>query len=171
MIGAIIGDIVGSPYEHGFLNNRTVANKHFPLFNDKSRFTDDTVLTCATAQALLSPSKQAYPRRFATLYKAWAIANPNRGYGGRFKEWLAKPKMEALDSYANGCMMRCSPIAFLCKTREEALEKALQSIAYTHNSPESARGVQSIVDAIHMAGLAIPRKTSKLTFKSNMVTC
>ena len=151
MIGAIIGDIVGSPYEHGFLNKRTVPNKQFPLFNEKSRFTDDSVLTCATAQALLLPSKTPYPRRFASLYKSWALTNPDRGYGSRFKEWLAKPKMVSLDSYANGCMMRCSPIAFLCEDRSDALTKALQSIQYTHNSPEAARGVQSIVDAIHMA--------------------
>jgi ADP-ribosyl-[dinitrogen reductase] hydrolase len=151
MIGAIIGDIVGSPYEHGFSRNASVSSPDFPLFNEKSRFTDDTVLTCATAKTLLTPSLSPYKNRFARQYRAWAIAYPDRGYGGRFKQWFAAPKMEVLDSYANGSMMRCSPIGLFYDNREAALQRALQSIAFTHNSPESARGVQSIVDAIFMA--------------------
>lgn len=149
MIGAIIGDIVGSPYEGGY--KKTAPGIFFPLFSKESRFTDDTVLTCATAHTLLNPSIAPYKNRFAKQYKRWGIKYPDRGYGGRFKQWLASDKMTVLDSYANGCMMRCSPIAMFYPNKEEALKRALQSIAYTHNSPESARGVQSIVDAIHMA--------------------
>jgi ADP-ribosylglycohydrolase len=149
MIGAIIGDVVGSPYEGGY--KRTAQTVNFPLFIDESRFTDDTVLTCATAHTLLNTGKTAYPRRFAKQYKQWAIKYPDRGYGGRFKQWVASNKMVVLDSYANGCMMRCSPIAMLYPKKQDALKRALQSIAYTHNSPESERGVQSIVEAIHMA--------------------
>lgn len=149
MIGAIIGDIVGSPYEGGY--KKTVTTPNFPLFAKESRFTDDTVLTCATAHTLLHPTLAPYKNRFAKQYKNWGIKYPDRGYGGRFKQWMAADKMMVLDSYANGCMMRCSPIAMFYPDKEEALKRALQSIAYTHNSPESARGVQSIVDAIHMA--------------------
>jgi len=149
MIGAIIGDIVGSPYEGG--RRRFVLTKEFPLFSPDSRFTDDSVLTCATAQALLHSSFSPYSRRFANQYKQWALRYPDRGYGSKFKAWIDNPKFFVNNSYANGCMMRCSPIAMLYQDRETALKRALQSIDYTHNSPESARGVQSIVDAIWMA--------------------
>ena len=149
MLGAILGDIIGSPYEGG--RRRSVITKEFPLFSPDSRFTDDSVLTCATAQALLHSSFSPYSRRFANQYKQWALRYPDRGYGSKFKAWIANPKFFVNNSYANGCMMRCSPIAMLYQDRETALKRALQSIAYTHNSPESARGVQSIVDAIWMA--------------------
>lgn len=149
MIGAIIGDVVGSPYEGGY--KRTAQTLNFPLFIDESRFTDDTVLTAATAHTLLTPSVNSYKYRFAKQYKAWAQGYPDRGYGSRFKTWVASKKMIVLDSYANGCMMRCSPIAMFYPNRDEALKRSLQSIAYTHNSPESERGVQSIVEATHMA--------------------
>ena len=149
MIGAIIGDIVGSPYEGG--HKASVTSKEFPLFRPESRFTDDSVLTCATAQALLHPSFLPFPRRFASQYKNWAVRYPDRGYGSKFKLWMKEPKYTVVNSYANGCMMRCSPIAMFHKDRTVALTRALQSIQYTHNSPESARGVQSIVDAIWMA--------------------
>jgi len=146
MIGAIIGDIVGSPYEMKFTDN-----SGFPLFSEKSRFTDDTVLTCATAQAIMRPSLSPYPRRFAQQYKQWGLNYPDRGYGSKFKEWVKLPKFPVINSYADGCMMRCSPIAMFYEERQLALKRALQSIAYTHASPESARGVQSIVDAIWLA--------------------
>lgn len=146
MIGAILGDIIGSAWE---MNMKTPVG--FPLFTEKSRFTDDSVLTCATAFALLNPSLHSYKFRFAKEYKRWGLNYPDRGYGSKFKIWTAEKKYPVLNSYADGCMMRCSPIAMFYEDRETALTRALQSIAYTHNSPESARGVQSIVDAIWMA--------------------
>lgn len=150
MIGAIIGDIIGSPYEGS--HKKWVDDKNFPLLIPESKFTDDTVLTCATAQAIIGPSLSLWKMRFAQQYKAWGTGYPDRGYGKRFKEWMAFPKMQVVNSYANGCMMRCSPIAmFYDYNRDIALTRALQSIEYTHKSPESARGVQAIVDAIWMA--------------------
>lgn len=149
MLGAIIGDIVGSPYEGGY--KRSVDTKAFPLFSPECRFTDDSVLTCATAQALLHPSFTSYSYRFAYQYKQWALRYPDRGYGSKFKEWLKAKNYTINHSYANGCMMRCSPIAMYYDDREVALKRASASIEYTHDSPESARGVQSIVDSIWMA--------------------
>jgi ADP-ribosylglycohydrolase len=146
MIGAIIGDIIGSPHEMKF--STPVG---FPLFTEKSRFTDDTVLTCATAHTLLANSFIPFKLRFAKQYKQWALMYPDRGYGSKFKAWVQEKKYPVMNSYADGCMMRCSPIAMFYEDREVALARALQSIAYTHNSPESARGVQSIVDAIWLA--------------------
>ena len=146
MIGAIIGDIIGSAWE---MNMSTPVG--FPLFTEKSRFTDDTVLTCATAYTIMNPSFIPFKLRFAKQYKWWALNFPDRGYGSKFKAWVAEKRYPVMNSYADGCMMRCSPLAMYYEDRETALERALQSIAYTHNSPESARGVQSIVDAIWMA--------------------
>jgi ADP-ribosylglycohydrolase len=149
MLGAILGDIVGSPYEGGY--KRSVDKKDFPLFSPDCRFTDDSVLTCATAKAIMHPSFASYSYRFAYQYKQWALRYPDRGYGSKFKEWIKANSYTINNSYANGCMMRCSPIALYYEDKDLALKRALNSIAYTHNSPESARGVQSIVDAIWMA--------------------
>jgi len=163
MIGAIIGDIVGSPYEGSSLN--WVDDRNFPLFAKQwSRFTDDTVLTCATADAILDlikrqskyeemsmfDKKDTYPN-FALKYKDWALKYPGRGYGSGFQEWVDNGGTTINKSYANGCMMRCSPIPLSCSLLGTAQIIACRSIASTHNSPESERGVCSIVSAIHMA--------------------
>lgn len=148
MIGAIIGDIVGSPYENSRLN--WVDDRNFPLFaKEFSRFTDDTVLTCATADALLHPLSGA--SRFDIRYKEWALKYPGRGYGSGFQEWVNRSDITVNNSYANGAMMRCSPIPLYCSLLGTAQVIARKSIASTHNSPESERGVCSIVSAIHMA--------------------
>ena len=152
MIGAIIGDIIGSPYEGSSIN--WVDDKNFPLFaNEFSRFTDDTILTCATADALLHPipNNFAMSTNFATKYKEWNKKYPGRGYGSGFQEWCDADVMEERSSYANGCMMRCSPIAYAGTPFLAILRDAVESIQYTHNSPESERGVCSIVSAIYMA--------------------
>ena len=158
MVGAIIGDIVGSPYEGSHMN--WVDDKNFPLFAKQwSRFTDDTVLTCATADAILHPAYEetswknvfeAWPD-FSLRYLQWANSYPKRGYGSGFQEWVNSGEIGIKKSYANGCMMRCSPIALYYETLDTANRMALKSIAATHASPEAARGVQSIVSAIHMA--------------------
>jgi ADP-ribosylglycohydrolase len=154
MIGAIIGDVVGSPYEGAGFN--FVDDRNFPLFDERnSRFTDDTVLTCATADTLLNPVKKCrmFMNRylFSEFYKKWATEYPNRGYGSGFSEWVENGGITVNSSYANGCMMRCSPIALYFEDLKDANQAALVSILQTHNSPESRRGVQSIVSTIHMA--------------------
>lgn len=153
MIGAIIGDIVGSRFESSPKYPKLpVEDRNFELFTSKCRFTDDSVLTCATAEALLDTNFFIITE-FEIYYKKWGRKYKNRGYGGMFKKWLAEPKMTASNSYSNGAMMRCSPIA-MCFRGESlwtALNYARDSVAYTHNSPESVRGVQSIVSAIHIA--------------------
>lgn len=146
MIGAIIGDIVGSPYEGSHMN--WVDDRDFPLFCSMSRFTDDTVLTCATANAILDDPKHP---DFSLKYKEWATKYPNRGYGSGFQQWVDEDGAFVSPSYANGCMMRCSPIGLYYKGLNTALLNARRSITMTHNSPESSRGVQSIVSSIHMA--------------------
>jgi len=157
MLGAIIGDIIGSPYEGSHMD--WVDDKNFPLFaNQWSRFTDDTILTCATADAILEVVEKPdlkYPA-FHVKYKEWAEKYPGRGYGSGFQEWVDNGGNTVNLSYANGCMMRCSPIGLFYKdfgitNFGDAIQMAKRSIEYTHNSPESLRGVQSIVSSILMA--------------------
>lgn len=149
MIGAIIGDIVGSPYEGSSLN--WVDDRSFPLFAKQwSRFTDDTILTCATADALLH-TVWGEGEKFPIRYRDWALKYPGRGYGSGFQEWVDNGGTTVNKSYANGCMMRCSPIGLFCKDYSVAMIRAKQSIESTHDSQESERGVKSIVSAIHMA--------------------
>jgi ADP-ribosylglycohydrolase len=149
MIGAIIGDIVGSPYEGTRLN--WVDDRNFPLFAKQwSRFTDDTVLTCATADALLHPLS-GHDDNFAIRYREWALKYPGRGYGSGFQAWVDAGQFTVNNSYANGAMMRCSPIALFYPNIRMVELMANDSIKMTHCSPESRRGVLSITSAIHMA--------------------
>jgi|SRR5579862_1979464 len=145
MIGAIIGDIIGSPYEGSHLN--WVDDRNFPLFaNQWSRFTDDTVLTCATADALL------HKNPFHKKYIQWNQKYPDRGYGSGFQSWVDTGGKTPNPSYANGCMMRCSPIPLFYNDSTVEMDKAaINSIKMTHKSTESQRGVLSIVTAIYMA--------------------
>jgi len=156
MIGAIIGDIVGSPYEGSHLN--WVDDKNFPLFADKwSRFTDDSVLTCATADALLND------KPFAEKYVEWNLKYPGRGYGSGFQQWVNEGGIGVNNSYANGCMMRCSPIPLFERDLDVIHELAMDSIRMTHNSPESLRGILSIVTAIYMANHGYSKNKIKET--------
>ena len=156
MIGAIIGDMVGSPYE---LNTILEVDDPTwqPLFHPTlSKFTDDTVLTIATADAIMNLEGNDTYRGFSTLafkdkYKEYALKYPNRGYGGTFWAWANQDTDVINRSYANGCMMRCSPIGIYWWDKlHKALDVAKDSIAWTHNSPEALRGISSIVSAICM---------------------
>ena len=160
MIGAIIGDIVGSPYEGSMLN--WVDDKNFPLFaNEFSRFTDDTILTCATAEALLKIGDNRrednieplipIDKIFAEKYIEWNLKYPGRGYGSGFQQWVDDGGIKSNLSFANGCMMRCSPIPLFFTDLDNIYKAALDSIKMTHNSAESERGIFSIVSAIHIA--------------------
>ena len=152
MIGTIIGDIVGSRFESSpRYPKRPVQTKNFNLFYANSRFTDDTVLTCATAETVLSNQSQFMSCQFAAAYKKWGTNYPDRGYGGGFRNWLTMPVSICNKSFANGAMMRCSPIGMYYNQFNDALRAAEDSVIYTHNSPESFRGVKSIVSAIYMA--------------------
>ena len=176
MIGAIIGDVIGSKFESSpRYPKRPVKTKNFPLFYQRSRFTDDTVLTCATAEVLLSPvhtavspiHSRSYATAFGDNYKSWGNRYPDRGYGGGFRDWLKSSPGTANNSYANGAMMRCSPIALATESFGSALEIARQSVLFTHNSPESIRGVQSIVAATWMANNSYTKDQIKSHVEEN----
>ena len=161
MIGTIIGDIVGSPYELNTVMEVGGVDWE-PLFHPTlSKYTDDSVLTCATADAILEIQKNreddnddellSKDKVFAEKYREWARKYPNRGYGGTFWAWANQDLDIVNKSYADGCMMRCSPIGIYWRNfMSAALEVAEESIQYTHNSPESLRGTSAIVSAICM---------------------
>ena len=142
MIGAIAGDIIGSVYE--FRNWKGGIND-FPLFTEKSTFTDDTVLSVATADCIMNDLD------FTTTYQKYAREYRGRGYGGMFRRWIDTEDPQPYNSFGNGSAMRVSPIGFTYNTLEETLEMAKKSAEVTHNHPEGIKGSMSISSAIFLA--------------------
>jgi ADP-ribosylglycohydrolase len=140
VIGALAGDIIGSAYEFG----RT-KSKDFPLFGPESGFTDDSVMTVAIAQAVLTDGDY----RKAAL--EFGRRYPNAGYGGLFMGWLRAKDPKPYNSYGNGSAMRVSPIGFAFDTIEETLSEAERSAEFTHNHPEGIKGAQATALAIFLA--------------------
>jgi ADP-ribosylglycohydrolase len=140
MIGAIAGDIIGSIYE----GNR-IKTKDFPLFDPESRFTDDTVLTTAIAQAILEGGD------YASSLRKVGRRYPHCGYGGAFIQWLFSDDAAPYNSWGNGSAMRVSPVGFAFGTREMVLEEAKKTAEVTHNHPEGIRGAQAVALAVFLA--------------------
>lgn len=140
MLGAILGDIVGSRFEH-----HNYKKKDFELWHPRCRFTDDTVLTIAVAEALLE--EQAY----APSIREWGNRFPNAGYGGNFRKWLRKPEMGAYNSWGNGSAMRVSPVAWLLDEEENVRSEARRSAEVTHDHPEGIKGAQAVALSIFWA--------------------
>lgn len=140
MIGAIVGDIIGSPYE-GF----PIRRVEFPLFIGESRFTDDTVLTVATAEVLLVGGD------YAEVYGRYFRAYPNAGYGGSFRQWALGKVDGPYQSFGNGSAMRVSPVAWAFADLAEVLEEAKRSASVTHDHPEGIRGAQAVAGATFQA--------------------
>jgi ADP-ribosylglycohydrolase len=145
MLGAIVGDIVGSVYE--FDNHKS---KDFPLFREDSKFTDDTILTIATADALLGDWD------FAAKYREYGKKYPS-SYGLRFDDWINEVITGPYDSFGNGSAMRVSPVAWFEKHDHRVMELAKRSAEVTHNHPEGIKGAQATAMAILWARLGVPR--------------
>lgn len=143
MIGAIIGDIIGSVYEW---NN--IKTKDFPLFSPKCFFTDDTVMTLAIAEGLMNGGGA---EDFIAAMKKYGQIYPDAGYGGRFGSWLFSDGSEPYNSWGNGSAMRVSPIAWFFDTLSEVEGYAEISAAVTHNHPEGIKGAQATAAAIFLA--------------------
>ena len=151
MYGAILGDIVGSPYEFDCNNYKA---KDFPLFSRRSDFTDDTVMTLAVAKALLSTRgqddaaiKAALVRKMQRLGRTY----PDRGYGTHFGDWLYEDDPQPYQSYGNGSAMRVSPAAWLATDMAESLHLARLTAEVTHDHPEGIKGAQATAAAIFLA--------------------
>lgn len=150
LLGAIAGDVIGSVYEWN--NVRTMK---FPLFCKSTDFTDDTVLTIAIADAILND------KNFADTLWDYGNNYPNRGYGGRFRQWLDSAEKLPYHSFGNGSAMRVSAVGFVGTTIAEVLEIAAQTAAPTHNHPEGIKGAQAIAAAIFLAREGATKKEIK----------
>lgn len=142
LLGALIGDLCGSPYEFAPERNPERVN----LARPDRRFTDDTVLTLAIAKAIL----ERRPYR-DTLFEL-ACRHPNVGYGSRFcAQWLNARRPEPYGSLGNGAAMRVSPIAWAYNTLPDVLREAEASAVCTHNTPEATTAAQATALAIFLA--------------------
>ena len=153
MIGSIIGDIVGSIYE--FDNIKT---KEFPLFQSRQEYTDDSILTFATADWLMNGGESG------SYYLRYALENPYpRGsYGTGFIQWVHlahRGIMEPYGSCGNGSAMRVGPVGWACSSKEEVLQKAQESAECTHNHSEGIKGAQATALCIFMARRGADKET------------
>ena len=143
MLGATIGDIVGSVYEW---NN--LKSKDFPLFGPRCFFTDDTVMTLAIAEGLMNG---ADADAFVAAMKKYGHLYPDAGYGGRFFRWLFSENTDPYNSWGNGAAMRVSSVAWAFDTLTEVEQIAEISAATTHNHPEGIKGAQATATAVFLA--------------------
>ena len=159
MYGAILGDIIGSPYEFG----RGEKTKEFPLFSEKSRFTDDTVMTVAVAEALLCVPRDYDSIGAAVIYSMqnWGRKYPRAGYGGKFREWLKAKEPKPYGSFGNGSAMRVSAVGWLYDTTELTRNVARLTAKVTHNHPEGIKGAESVASAIFLARTGESKETIK----------
>lgn len=140
MLGAIVGDIIGSVRE-----NLRTKRKDFKLFLPISFYTDDTVLTVAVADAILNG------KDYAKSIKAYARRHPFRGYGPKFMVWMLSPGYKPYNSLGNGSAMRVSPVAHAYDSVEAVLYHAKESAECTHNHPEGIKGAQAVSLAVFLA--------------------
>lgn len=140
MLGAIAGDIIGSVYEAS-----PTKSREFPLFSKGCRFTDDTVLTVAVADTILSGAD--YIDKFHEYFARY----PHAGFGGSFRQWAALRSREPYYSFGNGSAMRVSPVGFAFSDMETVLEQAGKSASVTHNHPEGIKGAQAVAASVLLA--------------------
>jgi len=172
MLGAIIGDIVGAPYE--FNNYRRTD---FELFSRRSRVTDDSIMTLATARALMdtwetlgySRGEAVIDETLLTLLEKKAVAAyqdlgrryPDCGFGLRFNHWIFQEDPGPYDSYGNGGAMRVSPVAWLANTEEEVIRLSRTVTGVSHNHPEGLKGAEATALAIFLARKGVAKAAIK----------
>lgn len=162
MLGAIVGDVVGSVYE---LNNR--LDKDFPLFSEKCFFTDDTVATLAVAKAILL-CDGAYSDLSAQTERelvAFVRRYPDRGYGGYFLSWAFSDSRKPYRSFGNGAAMRVSPCAYAAKSLAQTKEFSRAVTCVTHDHAEGIKGAEAVAVGVYMAlnGIPMSEIKSKIT--------
>jgi ADP-ribosylglycohydrolase len=140
LFGAIAGDMIGSRHEW-----KVCTDPKFALFSKSSKFTDDSVLTIAVADAI------ANQRGYGETIVEYARRYPKAGYGSYFRRWLKEDGVEPYNSFGNGSAMRVSPIGWAFNSMEDVLLEAERSASVTHNHPEGIKGAQSIALAIYLA--------------------
>ena len=169
MYGAILGDMIGSPYEF----DRGNKTKDFPLFSKRSTFTDDSVMTIAVADAFLDAQPihsykdlkeenvQWIRNRLIRGMQGYGKRYPHAGYGGMFRHWLKTKDPEPYGSYGNGSAMRVSAAAWLFHDIDTVRFMARLSAEVTHNHPEGIKGAEAIASAIFLARTGSTKKEIK----------
>lgn len=150
MLGAICGDVIGSVYE-----GINVKHTEFPLFREDCRYTDDTTLTVAVADAIMNG------KDYADTIREYGRAHPLAGYGSSFMAWLDDPNAGPYDSWGNGSAMRVSPVAWLFDNINDVMEHAKRTAEVTHNHPEGIKGAQAIAVSIYMARTGSSKESIK----------
>ena len=165
MYGAILGDIIGSPYE---FDSNNIKTKEFELFSERSEYTDDSVMTVAVAEGLMNcgtdADEETMKKAIITAMKKYGGRYPFAGYGAKFSMWLHEEEPEPYNSFGNGSAMRVSPAAWLC---QDDLRKMLRVAAVTaevsHNHPEGIKGAQATAAVIFMAIHGVSKEEIKAT--------
>ncbi len=150
MYGAILGDMIGAPYEF----DRGGKTKDFPLFSQGTEFTDDSVMTIAVAEALMDALGQPddeIRKRLVSSMQRWGRRYPDAGYGFMFYHWLRSGDPRPYGSFGNGSAMRVSAAGWLYDTLEETRHIARLTAEVTHNHPEGIKGAEAAASAIYMA--------------------
>ena len=150
MLGAIIGDVLGSTFE--FYPMKT---KKLELLDNKSHFTDDTVMTVAVADSIMNEVP------YVESLQMWGRKYPRAGYGSWFRKWIHQDYPEPYNSFGNGSAMRCSSVGWLFEDEESVLEEAKKSAEITHNHPEGIKGAQSIALGVLMGRKGSTKKEIK----------
>ncbi len=185
MWGAIAGDVIGSTHE--LRNPQTKTPEFEPLFAADCRFTDDTILTVGTAQALLDwfkvgrvrvrdgdqirasvalhDARQQTAPDYQKAYLDWGRRYPS-SYGGRFAVWLDSRSPKPYNSFGNGSAMRVSPIGWAFESLDETLRQARLSAMPTHNHPEGIKGAQAIAHAIYKARNGSSKEVIRLAIEA-----
>lgn len=150
MLGAILGDMIGAPYEF----DRGDKTKDFPLFSEKSEFTDDSVMTIAVAEALLATHGKSDDEIKAALVDSmqkWGKKYPHAGYGCMFSQWLGTPDPKPYGSFGNGSAMRVAAAGWLFDDIETTRHIAALTSEVTHNHPEGIKGAEATASAIFLS--------------------
>lgn len=158
-IGAVIGDIVGSPYE---FDRNNIKTEDFPLFSDQSYFTDDTVLTVAVAEALTQSYGQDQKKVYESVIRSmqkWSFRYPEAGYGARFIGWIEDPV--PYGSFGNGSAMRVSSVGWLFDNLNDVLAYAKLTASVSHDHPEGIKGAQAVAAAIFLTRSGMEKEPLK----------
>ena len=151
MYGAILGDMIGAPYEFGE-HHKT---KDFEMFTPETHYTDDSMMTIAVADALMRTGTDAdeasMKESFVKCMQKWGRKYPNAGYGGMFRRWLGADDPQPYGSFGNGSAMRVSPVGWFFNTMERTREVARWSAEVTHNHPEGVKGAECTAAAVYLA--------------------
>ena len=153
MIGALIGDIVGSVYE---FNN--IKTKEFPLLGANSHFTDDSVMTLAVAE-IMQKGYMTDSGKITATFRKWGKNFINAGYGERFIRWLLSENPQPYGSYGNGAAMRVSPVAWYSDSAGEVKEYARAVTQVTHNHPEGLKGAEVTAMCVYYARVGYTKES------------